>query len=321
MPRPAWILCQFLSVAVGCAGGEDRVCSADADCASLMCLPDGTCAPLPGDDAGADGPDGGGGIDSGAEPGDGGLVPPADATLDRDAAIPGCAPNRDGRIERAEVPLRAGLRATVRVATYVTVDTSGEVLSDGTRRWDLTGPYDGDRDALIETMPLDDWWFAGDYPGASYAAELSVREDLLGIFEISASDLVLRGVASPDEGATRTRVTHDPPVTTLAFPLAQGDSWSTDATVSGLASGVFATWREQYESTVDARGELLTPFGTFPVLRVQIVLTRTVGFLVTVIRTFAFVSECFGTVATVTSRDDETRTDFTEAAELRRLAP
>ena len=60
---------------------------------------------------------------------------------------------------------------------------------------------------------------------------------------------------------------------------------------------------------------------TFEVLRVRTELERTVGLLTTTVRTFAFVSECFGTVATVTSEDDEDQVEFSRAAEVRRLAP
>ena len=310
-------ICALLLLAAGCAGGEDRVCNSDADCASGMCRADGTCASVPGVDAGAARDatardDGAVATDAGARSDGGGM---------RDAAIPGCVPNRDGVIERIEVPLEAGLRATFRVATDATFDTSGDVQPDGSRTWDLSVELAGERDVLVETLGTDGFWFASDFPGASYATELSVREDLLGVFDIGADELSLLGVASPDDGVARTNVSHDPPVRTLVFPLREGDRWSTDATVSGVASGVFATWNEEYESVVDARGELITPFGTFPVLRVRVVLTRAVGFATTVIRTFAFVSECFGTVATVTSRDNESREEFAEVAELRRLAP
>jgi hypothetical protein len=311
-------ICVLLLLAAGCAGGEDRVCNSDADCASGVCRADGTCAPLPETDAGGAREDATVAGDGGA-PADTGVR--SDGGTTRDAAIPGCVPNRDGVIDRAEVPIEAGLRATFRVATDATFDTSGDLQSDGSRTWDLSGAFAGERDVLVEALSPETFWFGSDFAGASYATELSVREELLGVFDIGANDLSLLGVASPDDGVTRTNVSHDPPVRTLVFPLREGDRWSTDATVSGIASGVFATWTEEYESEVDAHGELSTPFGTFPVLRVKVVLTRTVGFVVTVIRTFAFVTECFGTVATVTSRDNESRDEFAEIAELRRLAP
>ena len=316
MPAALRLYPILLAALAACADGEDRVCNSDADCASGICRVDGTCEPVPGEDAGpredAPADDGGARLDTG---------PATDTGTIPDAALPGCVPNRDGVIDRAEVPLEAGLRATFRVATGATFDTSGEMAADGSRTWDLSGSFPGERDVLVETLSPDGFWFASDFAGASYATELSAREELLGVFDVGANDLSLLGVASPDDGVTRTNVSHDPPVRTLVFPLREGDRWSTDATVTGVANGVFATWQERYDSEVDAHGELITPFGTFPVLRVRIVLTRTVGFVVTVVRTFAFVTECFGTVATVTSTDNESREEFADTAELRRLAP
>jgi hypothetical protein len=107
----------------------------------------------------------------------------------------------------------------------------------------------------------------------------------------------------------------------LRFPLAEGAAWTTEAAVTGVSLGLPATYGERYESAVDARGELVTPYGTFPVLRVRTTLTRTVGLVPTVTRSFAFVSECFGTVATVRSNPGEAALEFTQAAEVRRLAP
>jgi hypothetical protein len=40
-----------------------------------------------------------------------------------------------------------------------------------------------------------------------------------------------------------------------------------------------------------------------------------------VVRSFLFVAECFGTVATITSQDNETNEQFDQASEVRRLAP
>ena len=308
----------LLVFAAGCAGGDDRICNADADCASAICNPDGTCEP-PADAGPGDGGGGGGDTGPGADGGPAHDAPSADSG--GDAGAVGCAPNHDGVIERLEVPLRAGLRATFRATTGATVSTAGEPLTGGMRRWDFSTALPGDHDVLIELAPLDGQWFAADFPGASYWSRLSEREELLGVFELGASEILLRGVVSPEAGLTRTSVEHDPPVTVLHFPLQMGARWSTNATVSGLSLGFFATWTERYEQEVDARGELLTPFGTFPVLRVRITLTRVVGLLTTVVRSFAFVSECFGTVATVVSDDNESRVEFTSAAEIRRLAP
>ena len=94
-----------------------------------------------------------------------------------------------------------------------------------------------------------------------------------------------------------------------------------NANVSGLALGVFSFYTERYQNRVDAVGTLVAPFGSFPVRRIAVDLTRTVGAAITTRRSFAFVSECYGTVATIASQDYETGAESTRAAELWRLTP
>ena len=69
-------------------------------------------------------------------------------------------------------------------------------------------------------------------------------------------------------------------------------------------------------------GTMTTPYGAFPVLRIATDLTRTSG-VVTLAsnRTFSWNAECFGAVATIQSQDFETKSEFTNAAEVRRIAP
>jgi hypothetical protein len=115
-----------------------------------------------------------------------------------------------------------------------------------------------------------------------------------------------------------------------------GASWTTttDATGKVMSDGSqvdLATYptTEKYDSKVDAAGEVKTPFGTFEALRVNTLLTRKVYYLsklgilvkTETVRTFAFVTECFGTIASVASNTNEATEEFTTAAELRRLAP
>jgi hypothetical protein len=291
---------------------DSAQCHVGADCASGACDSTGRCvaAPPQGDaappvDAGlGEGAAGDAGIESGA----------SDANV-------GCAPNHDGVIERAEVPLAAGLHATYRIAENVSVSTAGTTRADGTRSWDLSAALSGDHSVVLETAPIAGSWYAADFSGATYAAKLSDTSDLLGVFETTASALLLRGVVSPSGGSTRTELTYAPSVPTLSFPLKKGSSWQTNATASGVASGIGAVAGESYTSSVDAIGDLVTPFGTFAVQRVHVVLTRNVGGLFTVVRTYAFVAECFGPVATVVSQNNEANDDFTNAAEVRRLSP
>lgn len=313
-PRPRLLFASGLFVAglgalAACGSSATRECRIGADCVSGVCSAEGTCLSA-ADPSSPDVP-GAPGVDA--------STPETPAPVD--AALPGCVPNFDGTIVREEVPLRAGLKATYRVAANADVSTAGSPGPNGTRVWDFSAPLPNDESVVIETLPLTNKWYASKFDGAAYATKLRASSTLEGVFDTGPGAITLRGVASPSDGFTRTELTNDPPVAVLSFPLTVGKTWTDDTTVSGLAQGVVAAYGETYESTVDARGTLKTPLGTFDVLRVRVLLTRTVGLLVTRIRTFAFVSECYGTVAMATSLDDEPNVEFTHALEIRRIAP
>jgi hypothetical protein len=285
-----------------------------------MCAPDGTCVegPAAADPRGprGEGPEGvadaGGGTDNAAPgtPDDGGGL-----------ALPGCVPNKDGTITRDEVPVRAGLRAHFRVAEDVEVSTAGEPAASGRRKWDLSRALPNDANVLVETLPLTGRWYEPKYEGATYTTQLRKSSDLVGVFKTAPGALTLMGVVSPTDGLYKTELTNDPPVSMLVFPLTLDKKWHSDTRVTGWAQGVLTTYTEKYEAHVDAAGELVTPLGTFDVLRVRIDLTRVVGIYTTTSRTFAFITECYGNVASIASRDNEKDVEFTRAAEVRRIAP
>jgi hypothetical protein len=309
---PAAIGLFAFATAVACSEGEARSCRVGADCASGMCSAEGVCVDGPG---AAPGSSGGPDADAGAlvdalAPDDGGNL-----------AVPGCVPNKDGTILRDEVPIKPGLRATFRFAENVDISTAGEPIANGRRKWDLSGALPNESNVLVETLALTDKWFAPSFQNASYGTQLRKSSDLIGVFETGPGSLSLRGVASPADGLFKTELTNDPPVSVLEFPLTLGKKWTTNTSVSGYAQGYIASYTEKYDSEVDAAGELVTPLGTFDVLRVRVVLTRTVGFLVTTVRTYAFITECFGNVASIASKDDETDVEFTRSVEVRRIAP
>jgi hypothetical protein len=314
--RVASILCALalcpLNLAA-CAAGSNKAgeaCDAGSDCESGACN-DGTC--VGGDGGGGQGgagAEGGGGSSAGGTAGEGGSA---------SGGAGACAPNHDGRIERDEVPLAAGLDAKFRIATNVTFSTASSLV-EGTPTWNLDVALAGDHGSLVETLPLAGTWFEATFPGATYASRLSDTEELLGVFEITGEALLLRGVVSYEDGPTKTELEYEPAVTVLSFPLEVGTTWSTDATVTGFANGVFGVYYESYDSEVDSRGDAITPFSTFDALRVRIDLTRTAGIVVTQ-KTFAFVTECFGTVATVQSQLGETGSEFNDVAEIKRLTP
>ncbi len=298
MHKGAVMLVVSTALGAGCSSSPADTCTRDDQCASHFCRADGTCAP---DVDGAPG-----------TPDAPGVTP--------DGAPLGCTPNHDGMITRAELPLAAGQSAKFRIATNATVDTAGTLAPDGTHAWDLSASLSGDADQTVALeSPAGAWW-AADFPSASYATLLSSQQDLRGVFAIDDSGLHLLGIVSPTGGATKTELTYDPPVDVLRFPLTTTSSWTSSPTVSGTANGIPGAYSESYATKVDAVGTMKTPYGVFPVLRVAVDFTQTTTVVVTH-KTFAFVSECYGTVATITSQNYESTTDFTKAAEVWRLTP
>ena len=312
-----------LAVAVAAcsaSGVASRECNAAKDCASGVCRDDGTCAPSgAGGAAGQSGAGGGAGTGgAGGESGTGGTAPGGGAG---GSATNACVPNQDGVITRAETPLGAGLSAKFRVATAGTLSTAGTKQPDGSAQWDFSAMLATDHDTILEAKPLAGAWYSAQFAGASYAMRLSEGQDLLGVFEITETSLLLRGVVSSASGATQTELVYNPPVTVLQFPLQMGAAWTSQSTVSGTLNGLPTTYFETYQEKVDAHGLAKVPFATFPVLRVSVVLTQTVGALITVRRSYLFSTECFGTIAKMVAQDDEPSPEFSNLKELSRLSP
>ncbi|HVK84163.1 MAG TPA: hypothetical protein VM513_08645 [Kofleriaceae bacterium] len=300
MFRAAPLLAMLLCSMTGCGGDSGAACMVDEDCPSRFCRADGTCAPAE---------DAAGGADMAGDdaPGDGGGA---------------CTPNHDGSLTLAELPLMAGKMATFRVALDATFDTAGTPDGGGARRWDLSGALANDADRALGLLSPTGTWWAATFPTASYASTLSAESDLLGVFHVDATGLTLLGVVSPTAGGARTELEYDPPAQVLAFPITDGATWTSESIVSGLVQGVAGAYSEEYASMVDKVGTMKTPYGEFPVVRVATDLTRTSGgFTILTKRTFAWMSECFGAVANVSSQDYETSAEFNDPAEVRRIAP
>ena len=333
--RRVLILSAACCVLAACSTTPPVECRTGADCASGVCNRDGTCEPGVGHPL----PDGGL-EDSGVlEPVDGGHDAGTSETDagQPDAGMPaGCIPNRDGTIERDEVFFQAGLRATFKISGETTFATAG----DGGVWWNFDTQLSGDASRLVETRPLTGAWYEADFPDAGYVSELGQGSTLLGVFSSDSTGLYLQGVVSPTDGTSATNITYTPWLKVLQFPLTAGASWSTETIVDGKYEGytigyaAFGTGlpfqREVYTSTVDRSGAATTPFAPatpFDVLRVRTVLERYTRvytlnpwYKLLTLRSYTWNTECFGTVATVTSKDNETSTEFTEAAEVRRLS-
>lgn len=341
-------------VGADCASG---VCNSDGTCAPLKDasgadgLPrfdigsnDSAAGDSGGGDAGLDGaagPDAGldadsGGADStatdatGADSADGGASDSATADLagaDVGDAQPGdsgpsmCTPNHDGTVSRAEVALAAGLTAPFLVAQDVSVDLVGSADSDGKPVWDFAKGFAGDKPTKVVTLDVKTLWFAKHYPDATYAVRLSEASDLIGVFKLTDDALLLLGAASEKDSLLATRVSYDPPVPTLKFPMTQSAQWTAKSTASGLLNGVISAWTEQIDMKVSAYGILKTPMGNFPVLRVEGKTDKIFGVFTTTYRSVAFLAECFGVVGKADSAANEAQALFTKAAEVRRIAP
>ncbi|MBW2457447.1 MAG: hypothetical protein JRI68_23270 [Deltaproteobacteria bacterium] len=305
-----WVVVVGLGVA-GCTATGEPECRIGADCPSGACS-DGHCVPVDGTggSAAGGGSVGGGGGSSSGQAGSGGV-----------GAAQTCLPNEDGTILQSEIPVQPGLSAKFLATQNVEVDTAGVTQGDGSRLWDLTGALAGDHLSLVETLALEGTWYDGLFGGASYAARLADSEELLGVYQIAQDAVMLLGVVSPEDGMTRTELTYEPPVKVFDFPLTEGKSWQTTSTVTGVALGVAVFYTEAYDFQIDAHGVVITPYAEFQVLRVHSELTRTVGMMPTTLQSHLFVTECFGTVATMMSQDHELSTEFTSAAEIRRLSP
>lgn len=304
-----------------CAGSTATECKVGADCASGLCNVDGTCGESPSSSSTGTGGGASSSAGGGSSVGGGSATGTGGSTAEGSGGSGACSPNHDGQITREEVPLAAGLHATFRVASSAPVDTAGDSQGDGSRVWDLTGDLSGDHAVIVETLSMTGQWFEADYPGATYASRLSDSSDLLGVFNITGSALLLLGIVSPEDGLTKTELIYDPPVTVLSFPLSEGSTFSTSTTATGFFEGAFPTFiLEEYTSTADAHGTMKTPYADFDVLRVGVDLTRTWG-IVSTKRTYLFISECFGTVASIVSKDNELSKEFTTASEVKRLAP
>lgn len=332
-----------LSVVAGflaACGGTEAECRFGADCESGQCSADGLCVVAGGgSSSGQTGASSGGassssgGTSSGGSSGASSSSGGTSGSSSSGSSGTGCVANKDGTITKEEVPMAAGLTGNFRFATDVTVDMAG--VKDGTNErytWDLSTALEGDHDVVIQSKPVAGTWFASDYPTGEYTAPLGETPlATSAVLQVAPTALTLLGIVTTSDtqpsSSTITNLAYDKPVITLQFPMTLGSTWTTvDATGSGTLGGYSIPFTgsavDSYVSVVDKVGVLKTPYGAFPVMRVVTSFSRTSwnALYATKSKSIAFVSECAGTIAKVTSKSGETANDFTEAAEVQRLA-
>jgi hypothetical protein len=233
-----------------------------------------------------------------------------------------CLPNLDGQLYASE--RRPGLGAQLRRLVNAAGTTRAVDLAGAGGTWDWSADYADDRLAVLEAKPLAGQWFASSFPEATFVAPVDVAGELWGVYRHTDAALELFGMASAVDAplGSRTLLVYQQPVQLYRFPLKPGASWTaTGKVLNGTYHGLPYAGTDTYEFSVDAAGDLLLRDLTFSqVLRVRtrVQVTPAVG-IPTSRRQVGFLAECYGEVARASSRDNETDTDFTTAAELRRV--
>jgi hypothetical protein len=261
--------------------------------------------------------------DAVAPGGDGDVTPDAAPPEDSAPEDAGCRANGDFVIDTSELPAVVGATVTYVVnrdgTTVSPVDTAGADTGSGARLWDYAAARAEDHRVLDEVLaPAGQWW-AGYYPTATFALVIDRANQIYGVYRRSADTLELLGTVSME--ANRTNLTNTPPVAVIRLPLAEGAHWSQMVTAQGIYNFAAFSNVTTYNFSVDAHGEVRTPAGRFPVLRLRLDLDQSVPLtlLRRTQRTYTFVSECWGVAARVGSADNETAVEFTQAAEYLRL--
>jgi hypothetical protein len=305
-------------VAGGCTPKDRQECIASDQCDPWERCVDGQCILV--EDAGSARPDAGR---------DGGHTLRADAGGPVDAGPHGglCPHVDDDTLTSQELPLAMGvpIRLTEsRSDGGVPVDLMGDLDPDGGTVWRLDGPLPGDHPVTMTAQPLDGYWFGSHFADGGYVAPLDGTGELLGVFR--RTDTALEMLALVSREADKTRINYDPPVMVLKLPLALHDSYTSVVRASGTLDGnPFFSSTDTYQTKADARGTLVTPGGTYPVLRVRIVLDVSIPMAVWPFELnyhyvrYSFMTPCYGQVAHVASREGEQTLLFTQAAEVRRV--
>lgn len=149
----------------------------------------------------------------------------------------------------------------------------------------------------------------------------SITSDLLGIFAADANGVEL----ARHRDANRDGILpHRDQIHTTDCSAISSNSGPTldhlNQRASGVISGVTSVYTEDYDNLVDGSGTVATPYGEFPALRIKTEFTQTVGFLVTAAR-LVLLLECFGSIASMVSKDNPAAGELTTVSELRRLIP
>lgn len=238
-----------------------------------------------------------------------------------------CVPDLNGRIDAAELTAAIGVPASFLVSPSGeerSVDVKGKADETGAPIWDFSQDFASDQQAFIEASALSGKWYADSFPTGEFAAPVDAAGSLEGVYRHADDALYLLGVASKEEQPKKgqTLLVYDTPIGLYQFPIEPGKKWvASGNVVDGMALGLPYAGRDTYEVEVGPTGTLELFDYTFEQvhrIKLHIVQEPAVGKSVST-RQSQYLFECFGEVARATSKPDETKDDFTTAAEVRRL--
>ncbi|MCU1281237.1 MAG: hypothetical protein JWM53_4783, partial [bacterium] len=189
---------------------------------------------------------------------------------------PQCAGNNDGVIARNELAFPVGMSVNYLSnpnGTTASVAPDGSNGGSGVTVWDLTSTAGDVHKLTLEALAGK--WFAGSFPGATYATTTDLATNTLGIFRVADEGLYILGYAS--ETPNQTLLVYDTPILSLKFPVTVGDSWVSVAhIVNGTLNGMPYAGLDTYKISIDARGTVVLPFLSFDnTMRVHVDLTQT----------------------------------------------
>lgn len=260
--------------------------------------------------------------------GDNLTVPPdRDPAADPDPKPLECVPNLDEQIDANELAPAIGVSVQYVVSppdATRTVDLAGVANEDGEITWDFATDFADDQSLKVVPQTLAGKWYSSEFPEGAFVTPFDRSGSLDSIGLAREDGLLLLGVASaeedPEEG--KTLLVYDPPITVLQFPVEVGDSFiSVGEITNGMVQGLPYAGRDTYEVSVDAIGTidlLQLTFEQVHRVRTKVTVEPAVGSPVVRFQT-SFFAECFAEVARATSKNGESSSDFSEAAELRRL--
>ncbi|MFB6263662.1 MAG: hypothetical protein ABEL76_08585, partial [Bradymonadaceae bacterium] len=136
-------------------------------------------------------------------------------------------PDLNGRLTGDEMRVAVGVPARFLVSPpgeTRRVDLRGGRGETG-RRWDWSRRREDDRNLTVTAEPLDEKWYADQFPRGEFTLPVDLGEQADGIYRKTSAALELLGLASADESAPTTLLKYQPPVDIYRFPVRPGRNW------------------------------------------------------------------------------------------------